>query len=92
MLLLGVLLTQVWHWVSWTNKEKRFVSVIVVCQIQTHLRTQVTDQQYWVLLWSIVSSIFVTVWEFNLFVSDYGKFAQFADSTGMSPFHCVTSM
>jgi hypothetical protein len=49
--------------------------------------SEVTDQQYWVLLWSIVSSIFVTVWEFNLFVSDYGKFAQFADSTGMSPFH-----
>lgn len=35
-------------------------------------------------LWSLVSSIFVTVWEYNLFVSDYGKFAQFADSTVFS--------
>ena len=49
--------------------------------------TAITDNQYWVLVWSLVSSMFVTVWEYNLFVSDYGKFAQFADSTGTSSVH-----
>jgi len=34
--------------------------------------------------------MFVTVWEYNLFVSDYGKFAQFADSTGTSSVHDAT--
>jgi hypothetical protein len=90
MLLLGVLLTQVWHWISWTHKEKRFVSIILVCHSRIYLSIAMTDQEYWVLVWSLVSSIFVTVWEFNLFVSEYGKFAQFADSTGTSSVHDAT--
>jgi hypothetical protein len=88
MLLLGVLLAQVWHWFLWT-KEKMFITIIVVRS--SHLLTILyksrrIDEQYWVLFWSIASSIFVINWQFDLFVSNYGTFAQFADSTGRSSF------
>jgi hypothetical protein len=30
MMLLGVLFAQVWHWYTWTNKERKFIRIIVV--------------------------------------------------------------
>jgi hypothetical protein len=51
----------------------------------TYLQSlQRANEQYWVLFGSVVSSIFVIVWEWNLFVAHYGTFIQFTDSSGRS--------
>jgi hypothetical protein len=41
--LLGVLLSQVWHWYTWSTKERNFIRVLVVSAPDTK-RTQVTDK------------------------------------------------
>lgn len=40
--------------------------------------------QYWVTLFSVVSSSFVLCWFFHLFVTKYGFYAPFVDNTCMS--------
>jgi hypothetical protein len=84
MVLLGVLFAQVWHWRYWTIKERPFISVIVVRLHYLSLASQRANEQYWVLFGSVVSSVFVIVWEWNLFVAHYGTFIQFTDSSGKS--------
>jgi len=84
MVLLGVLLAQVWFWRSWTIKKRPFISIIVVRGNYLCPIVQSADDQHWVLFGSVVSSVFVIVWEWNLFVAHYGTFIQFTDSSGTS--------
>jgi len=30
LMMLGILLSQVWHWATWTKKERPFIRVVVV--------------------------------------------------------------
>jgi len=41
--LLGVLLSQVWHWYTWSTKERNFIRVLVVSAFDT-TRAQVIDK------------------------------------------------
>lgn len=86
-MLLGVLLAQVYHWYTWASKERRFIKIIVVCPLacpDTQQRIDVdlngANVQYWVLILSIASSIFVVAWVNHLFSEKYGKFSQFVDN------------
>jgi hypothetical protein len=42
--LLGVLLSQVWHWYTWSTKERNFIRVLVVNAFDT-ARAQITDKK-----------------------------------------------
>jgi hypothetical protein len=81
MLLLGILISQVWHWAAWTKREKLFIRVIVVCLYNiSHFGSEPTDPQYWVLFFSLVSGAVCTTWFYQIFVVHYGKFSPFIDS------------
>lgn len=41
LIMLGILLAQVWHWYSWTKKEKTFIRIIVVSSL--HFLWQVIE-------------------------------------------------
>jgi hypothetical protein len=86
-MLLGVLLAQVYHWYTWASKERRFIKIIVVCSLgcldpQQRIVVDLggANVQYWVLIHSIASSIFVVAWVNHLFSEKYGKFSQFVDN------------
>lgn len=95
--MLGILLAQVWHWNSWTNKERSLVRVIVVCGLEASLTLLAKPQreiihrwlivQWIALIFSTASAIFVVNWFIYLYVDNYGKYAQFVNNACQSTPH-----
>jgi hypothetical protein len=82
--MLGILFAQVWHWASWTKKERPFIRIIVVSFSTVSAKTACIPAKILMVLWfvlftSLGSSVFAMTWQYHLFVTEYGSFSQFVD-------------
>jgi len=84
--MLGILISQVWHWAAWTKREKPLIRIIVVSRFQTSLRI-LLNLQYWVSFFSLASGMLCMIWFYHILVVGYGTFSPFFDSNCTSTFY-----